>query len=80
MAFPNPGNKHIYFQLQTSAGSEIEINFYNFTGERIAILRQRLDQTRILPWNCENIAPGVYMAVIKLDGRIWEKLKISIVR
>ncbi|MEW6515549.1 MAG: T9SS type A sorting domain-containing protein [candidate division FCPU426 bacterium] len=78
--FPNPARGHIQFVLPPAQSWEIGI--YNLYGERIAVIRETADasSSRTITWNCQDIAPGIYLADLKADGKSVKRAKFALVK
>ncbi len=50
-----------------------------FTTTR-GLLEEGISRRKNVEWSCADIAPGVYLARVLLDGREIEKLKIAVAR
>jgi len=80
LAFPNPARDQMRFLVRLSAAAEIKIALYNVSGRPIAKLRANLPagQGQTLIWNCEQAAPGFYLAQVWVNGKMQETLKVAV--
>jgi len=78
--YPNPATNEMRFAVPSNV--KVRIVIYQLTGERIA----DLDETdtsygeSVLLWNCQDVAPGIYLAKIVVNGELKETIKIAIVK
>ncbi len=79
-AFPNPARGQVKFILPAALASEITV--YNLSGERIASVRenQAYTEPHIIVWDCTGIAPGIYVAEVKVDGKCVKRIKFALVK
>ena len=79
-AYPNPAQSEITFDIPTPDLGVIEIQIYNFRGERIGHISAEaaVGPRTLVAWNCANTAPGVYLAQIKVGGKNPKNLKFAI--
>jgi len=80
LAFPNPASDQVRFLLSLAAAAEVKIMLFNTAGRPVAQLSGNLPGGRSsgLVWNCAAVAPGVYLAQVRVDGKICETLKIAV--
>lgn len=79
-AFPNPAPERFNFLINLDAPAAVTISLFNPNGERVAQLQaEKPAGTSRMEWNCSNVAPGIYIARIKMGNR--EKtLKLAVVQ
>jgi hypothetical protein len=79
--YPNPARKgRMQFQVALQDAGELEIRLYNAAGEYVAELQGRVQPgVNRLAWDCSNVAPGVYLAEVKLNGEEKKKTKIVVI-
>jgi len=59
----------------------VEISVYNLAGERVAELAGSLPQgPGELVWECGALAPGIYLARIRINGEQKRRFKLAVVR
>jgi len=80
-AYPNPSRGQINFIFNLDVPKQAKLDIFNLQGERVAKLEDNLnDNSNVLIWNCRGVAPGIYIARIRLDGRAAAKLKVSVIK
>ncbi|MCD4813640.1 hypothetical protein K8S19_08110 [bacterium] len=82
LAFPNPAKSEMRFVLHLEQAAQVEIMLYNLIGERVAVLQENLPEGpgQSLDWDCKDVAPGVYMARVIVQGSVKGTIKVSIVK
>jgi hypothetical protein len=83
MAFPNPARDHVnFFFRPLDHAAEGKIALYNLVGERVANLTASLasGSVRSMVWDCHDIAPGIYIAYLTVDGKELGKSKVAVVK
>ncbi len=87
-AFPNPCRTELKFAFTLSGPATAKIDVYQISGERVATIQEQFagagSRTTFATWQCESVAPGIYLAVVSLKGSAGEtiatkKMKIAIV-
>lgn len=80
LPYPNPATDRVNFLVHLEQPSEVKINVYNLTGERVASMQENLAEGRgqVITWICSGIAPGVYFARVDIEGQKAEIFKIAI--
>ncbi|MCD4812817.1 FG-GAP-like repeat-containing protein, partial [bacterium] len=81
LAYPNPTQNQMKFLMHLDKATDVEINIYNLTGERIAKLKETIPAGRgqVLVWNCADIAPGIYLAKAYFGGEEKQTIKLAVV-
>lgn len=82
LAFPNPGRDKVKFLMHLDQAADVKIIIYNLSGERISELKKILSPGRgqVVVWKCDQVATGIYLARIFMQGKEVEKIKIAVVR
>jgi hypothetical protein len=81
LAFPNPGRNQITFAVELPQAAVLRVLLYNLSGEQVAQLSASLASgTQTLVWDCKDVAPGIYLARITLDGKEKATLKVAVVK
>jgi len=82
LAYPNPAQKQMKFLMHLDKATDVEINIYNLTGERIAKLKESMPAGRgqVLIWNCADIAPGIYLAKVYFNSKEKQTIKLAVMR
>jgi hypothetical protein len=81
LAYPNPGQGKITFIFQLDKPATVTLTLFNTVGERVGFIEDSLPNgLQALVWNCEGIAPGIYLARVKQEGKEIAKLKVCIIR
>jgi Secretion system C-terminal sorting domain len=82
LPYPNPANTSMRFLMHFEEPAKVAIQIYNLNGERIATIENNFASGRgqYAEWNCAQIAPGVYLARIIVDGQLKETHKLAIVK
>jgi hypothetical protein len=77
-AFPNPAHEQVKFILPAGLSSEVDV--YNVYGEHIANVRvsHPTAEPHVVAWNCRGMAPGIYLAHLKVDGRSVRRVKFAL--
>jgi len=80
MAWPNPGKESITFTLPDQINSQVSIKIYNFVGNRVAEINGLVSSRAgsQLLWNCHDLAPGIYVAIIYADNRKLQSIKVAL--
>ncbi len=81
LVYPQPGRDHVQFLVNPDHAAVCKVQLMNLAGEPVAVLEESLTSGKaILTWNCRQIAPGLYLARISMDGKEIGKTKVAIVR
>ncbi len=69
--YPNPFNATTKIQYRLNKAVKIELNIFNLTGEKVAILFNGKQDKGIhtLTFNAENLSSGIYIYQLKSEGR-----------
>ena len=80
--YPNPFNPRTAISIQLSTASELELNIYNLRGQKISTLfdGQKEAGKYTFNWNAGNFSSGVYLCVMKVDGRVFDSRKMVLVK
>lgn len=80
LAYPNPATDEVRFLMHLKKAAPIQIDLYNITGERIASLKENFlaGNGQVVIWQCADVAPGLYIAKIMIDGEVREILKVVV--
>lgn len=79
IAVPNPGRGQITFRIDRTPSQRLVVQVYNLNGERVAALQGETSASQVV-WDCQGMAPGVYLAQIWVDGQDWGKLKVAVLK
>jgi hypothetical protein len=80
LAFPNPAKGTMQFAYRAERSGRIAIHIYNVNGERAAALSaDALSGQGIITWHCSNMAPGIYLARLLLEGEEIGRAKVAVV-
>jgi hypothetical protein len=83
IAFPNPARNHTTILLKDlEQAGEAKAVICNLSGEPVCVLRAAVTAGagKSLVWDCRNIAPGLYLVYLTLDGKQIGKGKVAVVR
>ncbi len=82
LAYPNPAQDQMTFVFHLDQAAEVKVLIYNLAGERVAELSGDFTAGRgqTLVWECGDVAPGVYLAVVLHDNKKKDTLKIAITK
>ena len=81
LAFPNPAQNQVTFAFELDQAGVTKVEVYNLAGERVGQVSATLAAgMQTLVWDCAEIAPGVYLARITVDGKEKGKVKIAVVK
>ena len=69
--YPNPFNATTKIQYRLNKAVKIELNIFNLTGEKVAVLFNGKQDKGIhtLTFNAENLSSGIYIYQLKSEGR-----------
>jgi len=77
---PNPGRDLVTLRFHLNQAGEVEATAYNMYGERVAVVRERLEAgDRQIAWVTRELASGIYIVRLRKDGEEIAKTKIAIV-
>ncbi len=79
IAVPNPGRGQITFRIDQAPSQRLVVQVYNLNGERVATLQGETNASQVV-WDCQGLAPGIYLARIWVDGQDWGKLKVAVLK
>ena len=79
--FPNPFNQNTMIRYHLPEPGHVELAIYNVLGQRIRTLVDwHVEQpVNIVPLNADGLASGVYIAVLRVNGRT-ETIKMSLLK
>ncbi len=67
--------------LNVDYAAEVVVDVYNLCGERVATLTGWMLAGRShLDWNCGQVAAGIYVAIIRVNGEKKAGLKVAVAR
>ncbi len=78
-AWPNPFNRSLTVELELSGKSRVRLGVYNVLGQRVALLREGAVASGIHRFKWEapvNLAPGVYLLTLEVDGELQRVVKV----
>ncbi|MCD4770028.1 MAG: T9SS type A sorting domain-containing protein, partial [Bacteroidales bacterium] len=81
-AYPNPFNPTINFSFTLEENSETEIKIFNIKGELISSIKEdflNIGENKI-SWRTDNISSGVYFVQLKVNNKILETKKITLIK
>lgn len=79
--YPNPGRNQVGFVFNVERSANAVVDIYNLAGERLVRLEKTINGSRdALIWDSAGVAPGVYVAWIKIDGNEKGKIKVAIIK
>ena len=78
--YPNPAAVVINFALDLDKNVEVQLRIYNSVGEKVADLHQQLSAGEILTWNCRNMASGIYICRIFINGAYYSTIRAAIIK
>jgi parallel beta-helix repeat protein len=80
VAFPNPATEQMQFLVYLPDAAEVKIVLYNASGRQVAQLRENLPagQGQALTWRCREVAPGIYLAKVLVNGILKATLKVAV--
>lgn len=81
LAYPNPARDRLTFVFHLDAAAKVEIHVYNLAGEQVAALSGDFPAGpgQSLVWNLADVAPGVYVARMAVDGSEKATLKVAVI-
>lgn len=79
--FPNPFNQNTIIEFHLGEPGPAELVIYDVLGRRVATIFDGVTDDRIqfVPFDASNLATGVYIAVLRAEGRT-ETMKMTLVR
>jgi hypothetical protein len=82
LAYPNPGKDKMTFAFQPTVDSEVKVQIYNMSGERVVVLNAQVDGDTVASviWDCSSVAPGLYIVRVLQDGKEIGKTKVAVVK
>jgi hypothetical protein len=81
LAYPNPAREQVRFLVSPGRSVRVKITVLNANGERVGTVEDILPAgPGVVVWHCQDVAPGIYLARIFLDGREIGKTKVAVVR
>ena len=82
VAYPNPAKDRMTFVFHLDAAARVEIHLYNLAGEQVAGLSGDFPagQGQSLVWNLADVAPGVYVARVRVGGTEKGSVKVAVVK
>lgn len=82
LLYPNPFADQAQFLIHLDNAAEVKIIIYNMVGEKIAELLENLPvgHGQIIIWDCSQVATGIYIARVFIQGREVQKLKLALTR
>jgi hypothetical protein len=82
LAFPNPAKQSVTFVFHPDHAADAKVNIYNLMGEKVGSASRRLAAGRgqVLVWPCGQVAPGMYIADVWLEGKKIGQSKLAIAR
>jgi len=89
LPYPNPARGRVNFAYTVSGEAKVTIDVYQFTGERVAQIVERVNggagQTMTTAWNAPAVAPGIYVCRIKItdaSGRVLldQKKRVALIK
>ena len=80
LAYPNPANDEVHFLLHLKKAADVRVELYNMNGERVASVKASLQagNGQVVTWNCSEVAAGLYIAKIVINGKVREVLKVCV--
>ena len=59
----------------------IEISIYNLIGEKVAEIKAiGSSEFTTVDWTCGQVAAGIYLAQVRIDGMVKANLKVAVIR
>jgi len=82
IAFPNPATDQVSLQCDMPKAGNATVAIYNMNGEVIARVNDSIASAGVhtFVWQCADIAPGIYMAQVKLENELIDSCKVAIKR
>jgi YVTN family beta-propeller protein len=79
--YPNPVMERAQFGIALTRPADVSVEIIAATGRRVAILDagELGPGSHEMTWNTDGVAPGVYLAVLKLDGAPVDSRKVQVV-
>ncbi len=79
-AFPNPSNGPLFVVYEVAEGSaQAELRLLDLHGR--TMMSNRLgDGPGLLQWSTQGLAPGIYMAELRVDGMAGQQVKVVVQR
>jgi hypothetical protein len=79
--YPNPVMERAQFGFALTRPADVSVEIIAATGRRVAILGagELGPGSHEMTWNADGVAPGVYLAVLKLDGAPVDSRKVQVV-
>ncbi len=78
-AYPNPFNPEICFDIQAQNYREIQLDIFNIKGQLVDTLQLNAHSSTVT-WRPETFASGVYMCMLKADGKVLSSKKITLMK
>lgn len=79
-AFPNPSSDRLFFNFTLRHQAEIQVEVFDLQGKKVASVAQGSyasgNHQLIFSKNQNQLAAGVYMAVLQVDGAVAGKMKV----
>ncbi len=81
LVYPNPGRDRIHFLVNPEHPAAVKIELFNLGGERVSVVEESVAAGKnTVAWDCRQVAPGLYLAQIYLDGRKIGTAKVAVAR
>ncbi len=80
--YPNPFNPKTAITYQLSAISDVEIIVYDMNGRKVSSLvnRSQIAGSYRVIWDASHLSSGIYFTVMKVDGKIIETQKLTLMK
>lgn len=77
---PNPARDEMRFILSLEEAAKVKLDIYNLSGERIGQLQNNFGPGEAwMNWNCREVAPGIYLLRVLINGEEAGVRKIAVV-
>ena len=80
--YPNPFNPRTTISYQLSTSSKVELSVYDATGKKVSTLLNDTQSAGMykINWNASQLTSGLYLAVLKVDGSIFDTQKMLLIK
>lgn len=77
--FPNPGRERVIFRFRLPGPRAMEVKLFDAAGRLVSQLSDTLDSQRTdLVWNTRGLARGVYLYLVRAEGKPGAKGKVAL--